>query len=92
MTETPVRLVQSGKTYRQLFDAEVQLMKSLGEKRQKESDKLPDINLNSNRAVGLERSYTGLTAQSLLTSRQKGWKNSTLNDFETENPVQHKLV
>jgi len=90
MTETPVRLVQSGKTYRQLFDAEVQLMKSLGEKRQKESDKLPDINLNSNRAVGLERSYTGLTAQSLLTSRQKGWKNSTLNDFETENPVQHK--
>ena len=26
----PVNLVKSGKTYRQLFDAEVQLMKSLG--------------------------------------------------------------
>ncbi|CAH1787861.1 unnamed protein product [Owenia fusiformis] len=84
----PVRLVPSGKVYRQIFDAQVQLVKTLEESkdvRRSKSNVIP----SKTPLVNTGRSETGA---GLLTSRQQTWAESFPNESNPENPVVHKQL
>ena len=99
MTEVkaPVRVLQSGKVYRQMFDAEVQLMKSLDASKLRHSHtsvqkvSFPDI-----QAKAPEQSQSDVTANSqatlpsMLSDRQRTWTEGMPNDSVTENPVLYR--
>ncbi|XP_076821823.1 coiled-coil domain-containing protein 180-like isoform X2 [Clavelina lepadiformis] len=95
---TSVRVLQSGKVYRQMFDAEVQLMKTFDVTKNKATTKgshtkttkliLPDLEETS-RHRNLE---SNLTAANMFTERQKTWIDGMPNDAVTENPVLHRQV
>ncbi|XP_073412151.1 coiled-coil domain-containing protein 180 [Dendrobates tinctorius] len=78
-----VHVVPSGKVYRQIFDAEVQLVRSLGEARTRgaqhggrfDRGKIPLIRDDDTRSAGL------------LSARQHRWVDSMPCDGFTENPV-----
>lgn len=83
--DVKVRVLQSGKVYRQMFDAEVQLVKSLQlttSKRQTnlETQKLPVLKTH------YSKNNTGL-----LNDRQKLWTRGMPNDSTTENPVLYRF-
>ncbi|XP_073496702.1 coiled-coil domain-containing protein 180 [Phyllobates terribilis] len=82
-----VHVVPSGKVYRQIFDAEVQLVRSLGEARTRgalhggrfDSGKIPLIRDEDTRSAGL------------LSARQRRWVDSMPYDGFTENPAVHRV-
>ena len=99
MTEVkaPVRVLQSGKVYRQMFDAEVQLMKSLDANKLRHSQTaLPKISFPDIQGKSVEQSKGNITNASLtssinlLTGRQKTWTEGMPNDATTENPVLYR--
>ncbi|XP_068105081.1 coiled-coil domain-containing protein 180 isoform X2 [Hyperolius riggenbachi] len=78
-----VHVVPSGKVYRQIFDAEVQLVRSLGEARARgvqygvrlDSARIPLVHDGETRSAGL------------LSPRQRHWVDSMPYDSYTENPI-----
>jgi len=87
---TRVNLVKSGKTYRQLFDAEVQLMESLGKSPFNNLKILPEIKKNEESLQYVNTNGGGLTNASILDDRQLMWVNGNYDDSKTENPVLKK--
>ncbi|CAL1536576.1 unnamed protein product [Lymnaea stagnalis] len=88
MHSPKIRVVPSGQIYRQLFDAQLQLNKSLSQygpefrsqhKKPKESVIMPVIHLEKED-----------TQHGILTSRQKTWVEGYPNDPYVENPVLYK--
>ncbi|XP_056394837.1 coiled-coil domain-containing protein 180 [Hyla sarda] len=81
-----VHVVPSGKVYRQIFDAEVQLVRSLGEVRARgiqhgggfDSGKIPLIRDEDTRSAGM------------LSTRQRQWVDSMPYDGFTENPTVYR--
>ncbi|XP_078489424.1 coiled-coil domain-containing protein 180-like [Ciona intestinalis] len=96
----PVRVLQSGKVYRQMFDAEVQLIKSLeaSKTRKKETStkpggvQLPNIIENKPEISHPEKHKSKLTAANILSERQKTWTEGMPNDSVTENPVFYRQM
>ena len=88
----PVNLVKSGKTYRQLFDAEVQLMKSLGKSTFNSLKILPQIKKNEESLQYIKTNGGGLTNTSILNDRQLMWINGNYDDSKIENPVMKKYL
>ena len=85
--KSPVRVLQSGKVYRQMFDAEVQLMKSLSATKRSSQSSLQKVALPELQS----RSTTKLiSAKKMLTDRQKIWTEGMPNDAVTENPVLYR--
>ncbi|XP_048469348.1 coiled-coil domain-containing protein 180-like [Rhincodon typus] len=81
-----VRVVPSGKVYRQIFDAEVQLVRTLGEARRKSQHHA--VPLDSGR-IPIVRHLDTSTGH-VLSSRRRTWMEGLLNDGITENPVLHR--
>ncbi|XP_048415036.1 coiled-coil domain-containing protein 180 isoform X2 [Stegostoma tigrinum] len=81
-----VRVVPSGKIYRQIFDAEVQLVRTLGETRRK--SKHHAVPLESGRIPIVRRLDT--PTGHIFSTRQRTWMEGLLNDGITENPVLHR--
>ena len=84
------RVLQSGKVYRQMFDAEVQLMKSLDTTKNKVIEQSgKDVTLPS--IFGdRSKSQTSLKVGSVRSERQQTWVDGMKNDYYTENPVLHR--
>ncbi|XP_053138361.1 coiled-coil domain-containing protein 180 [Hemicordylus capensis] len=81
------RIVPSGKVYRQIFDDEVNLVRTLGETRSKiAQQKVPP---NAGR-IPLVRDLETCTGNGFLSHRQTMWVESMPNDDFTENPVLYK--
>ncbi|XP_078238907.1 coiled-coil domain-containing protein 180 [Pogona vitticeps] len=81
------RVVPSGKVYRQIFDDEINLVRTLGEARNKLAQhKLPQIPGN----IPLVKDIETCTGHGFLTQRQQAWVEGMPNDDYTENPVQYK--
>ncbi|XP_022107089.1 coiled-coil domain-containing protein 180-like [Acanthaster planci] len=90
MAETqtrPMRVVPSGKIYRQIFDAEVQLVNTLEKTKQNVTPS--DLNLKT-ASIPLVQEGRSSMGESLLTNRQIEWIESMPNDYKTENPVLFK--
>ncbi|XP_043575641.1 coiled-coil domain-containing protein 180-like [Chiloscyllium plagiosum] len=81
-----VRVVPSGKVYRQIFDAEVQLVRTLGEARRKSQQH--GVPLDSG-GIPIIRHLDTPTGH-ILSARQRTWMEGLLNDGITENPVLHR--
>ena len=101
MTEVkaPVRVLQSGKVYRQMFDAEVQLMKSLDASKLRQSHtsmhkvKFPDIQKKTpDQSQSNLTNASLVTPPSMLSDRQKTWTEGMPNDAVTENPVLYRCA
>ncbi|XP_039268958.2 coiled-coil domain-containing protein 180-like isoform X2 [Styela clava] len=82
----PVRVLPSGKVYRQMFDAEVQLVKSL-QARKPEKHRLPPLQLSTETA---QHSRDLKSSGNILTERQRSWMIGMPNDYATENPVKYR--
>ncbi|XP_064616781.1 coiled-coil domain-containing protein 180-like [Liolophura sinensis] len=78
------RVVPSGKVYRQMFDAQVQLTQSLSKGRRE-----PTI-ISREDGIPLVRSEQRDGLNGFLNSRQKTWVDCFPNDPHTENPVLYK--
>nr|XP_022322516.1 coiled-coil domain-containing protein 180-like isoform X3 [Crassostrea virginica] len=93
MAETAsMRVVPSGKIYRQMFDAQVQLQRSLTKMKSRETntaplDHSPERQSTAIPVVKLTREDV---AHGLLTERQRTWADGFPNDPYVENPVLHK--
>ncbi|XP_053863841.1 coiled-coil domain-containing protein 180 isoform X2 [Malaclemys terrapin pileata] len=84
-----VRVVPSGKVYRQIFDDEVNLVRSLEEVRNKaEQHKFP---MNSGR-IPVVRDLEMCAGKGLLSHRQQKWVEGMPNDDFTENPVLYREI
>uniref|UniRef100_H2Z2Y9 DUF4455 domain-containing protein n=1 Tax=Ciona savignyi TaxID=51511 RepID=H2Z2Y9_CIOSA len=88
----------SGKVYRQMFDAEVQLIKSLEATKAKNKQpgkpcvQLPDIVEQKQEKSSYEGHKSKLTAANILSDRQKTWTEGMPNDSVTENPVFYRQM
>ncbi|XP_032994117.1 coiled-coil domain-containing protein 180 [Lacerta agilis] len=81
------RVVPSGKVYRQIFDDEINLVRTLGEARSKIAQhKLPQIS----GTIPLVRDTETCSGNGFLSHRQQMWVEGMPNDDITENPVQYK--
>ncbi|XP_056009695.1 coiled-coil domain-containing protein 180-like isoform X3 [Ostrea edulis] len=93
MAETAsMRVVPSGKIYRQMFDAQVQLQRSLSKVKSREAntaarDRSPERQSTAIPVVKLSKEDV---AHGLLTERQQTWADGFPNDPYVENPVLHK--
>ncbi|XP_043354753.1 coiled-coil domain-containing protein 180 isoform X2 [Dermochelys coriacea] len=84
-----VRVVPSGKIYRQIFDDEVHLVRSLEEVRNKaKQHKFP---MNSGR-IPVVRDLEMCAGKGLLSHRQQKWVEGMPNDDFTENPVLYREI
>ncbi|XP_064648966.1 coiled-coil domain-containing protein 180-like isoform X2 [Lineus longissimus] len=84
------RVVRSGKVYRQIFDAEVQLVKSYNDISEK---KAQDQHTVKERPGGIPVVKDQLTnSGGMLTERQRYWVDGFPNDNFTQNPVLYKQV
>ncbi|XP_038637693.1 coiled-coil domain-containing protein 180 isoform X2 [Scyliorhinus canicula] len=81
-----VRVVPSGKVYRQIFDAEVQLVRTLGETRRKSQHHGAPFDSGG---IPIIRNLDTPTGQ-VISHRQRLWMEGLLNDGFTENPVLHR--
>ncbi|PIK36653.1 putative coiled-coil domain-containing protein [Apostichopus japonicus] len=81
-TQAAVRVVPSGQIYRQLFDAQAQLIKTLDKTEKRLLQKEP---ISQNVPIVHEGRET--MGKSLLTDRPIKWLESQPNDGKTENPV-----
>ncbi|KAI8518615.1 hypothetical protein Bbelb_046320 [Branchiostoma belcheri] len=80
----PVRVAPSGKVYRQIFDAEVQLVKSYDKAKEK-----PRATPTSG-LLPLVHEGRATTGTGILTARQKTWIEGMPNDSTIENPVLYR--
>ncbi|XP_066293451.1 coiled-coil domain-containing protein 180-like [Branchiostoma lanceolatum] len=80
----PVRVAPSGKVYRQIFDAEVQLVKSYDKVKEK-----PRASPTSG-LLPLVHEGRATTGTGILTARQKTWIEGMPNDSTIENPVLYR--
>ncbi|XP_036608335.1 coiled-coil domain-containing protein 180 [Trichosurus vulpecula] len=83
-----MKTVQSGKVYRQIFDDEVQLVRSLANSRKKAAEHPGTL---KSRKIPLIRNFEIPTGQ-LLSPRQRMWAEALPNDKSTENPVLYKEI
>ncbi|XP_021341706.1 coiled-coil domain-containing protein 180-like isoform X3 [Mizuhopecten yessoensis] len=88
-TAPPVRIVPSGKVYRQMFDAQVQLTRTLTKLKQEDTQKTFDRQ-STNVGIPLVRLKKDEVTHGLLTERQRTWADGFPNDPYVENPVLHK--
>ncbi|XP_065931470.1 coiled-coil domain-containing protein 180 isoform X4 [Magallana gigas] len=93
MAETAsMRVVPSGKIYRQMFDAQVQLQRSLTKMKSRETNTAP-LDHSPERqstAIPVVKLTKEEVAHGLLTERQRTWADGFPNDPYVENPVLHK--
>ncbi|XP_077986671.1 coiled-coil domain-containing protein 180-like [Glandiceps talaboti] len=89
MMATETRVVQSGQIYKQIFDAEVQLVKEYEKIQEKRTD--PDDKVQS-QTIPLVKEGRQNMGESLLNERQQTWIESMPNDAMTENPVIYRQV
>ncbi|XP_071948250.1 coiled-coil domain-containing protein 180-like [Antedon mediterranea] len=84
-TQQPCKVIQSGKVYRQIFDAEVQLVQALEKSKANPKKVIPKQNgiplVKENRKEMGERS---------LNKRQVLWIEGNPNDDKSENPVLYR--
>ncbi|XP_069121816.1 LOW QUALITY PROTEIN: coiled-coil domain-containing protein 180-like [Argopecten irradians] len=88
-TAQPVRVVPSGKVYRQMFDAQVQLTRTLSKMKREDTQKTLDRQ-STNVGIPLVRLKKDEVTHGLLTERQRTWADGFPNDPYVENPVLHK--
>ncbi|XP_033732294.1 coiled-coil domain-containing protein 180-like isoform X1 [Pecten maximus] len=88
-TAPPVRVVPSGKVYRQMFDAQVQLTRTLSKMKREDTQKTLDRQ-STNVGIPLVRLKRDEVTHGLLTERQRTWADGFPNDPYVENPVLHK--
>ncbi|KAM9326696.1 coiled-coil domain-containing protein 180 [Gastrophryne carolinensis] len=81
-----IHVVPSGKVYRQIFDAEVQLVRSLGEARARVAQH--GVSLDSGKIPLVH--YEDTPSAGLLSHRQRQWVDSMPFDSYTENPLVHR--
>ncbi|XP_042336518.1 coiled-coil domain-containing protein 180 isoform X3 [Sceloporus undulatus] len=89
MASTPgvSRVVPSGKVYRQIFDDEINLVRTLGKARSKLAQhKLPQIPGR----IPLVRDTETCSGTGFLSHRQQTWVEGMPNDDYIENPVHYK--
>ncbi|XP_060096944.1 coiled-coil domain-containing protein 180 [Heteronotia binoei] len=88
MTQIGVpRVVPSGKIYRQIFDDEINLVRTLGEAR----SKLVQLKSPQNPGkIPLVRHVESYAGNGFLSDRQQMWVEGMPNDDFTENPVLYK--
>ncbi|BFZ20283.1 hypothetical protein BsWGS_23322 [Bradybaena similaris] len=90
-TPSTMRIVPSGKIYRQLFDAQFQLSQTLtqftAETRNKHVEPCKHLQVASLPIIRLSQDEM---KHGILTSRQKSWVAGLPNDPYTENPVMYK--
>ncbi|XP_032230152.2 coiled-coil domain-containing protein 180 [Nematostella vectensis] len=77
------RMVPEGKVYRQVFDAEVSLVRALEQERHPPKPKSPLLPLVKD---------SKLVTHGLLSSRQKSWAHGMPNESYIENPVYYKYA
>uniref|UniRef100_K7G6P9 Coiled-coil domain containing 180 n=2 Tax=Pelodiscus sinensis TaxID=13735 RepID=K7G6P9_PELSI len=82
-----VRVVPSGKVYRQIFDDEVHLVRSLEEARNKAVQ--PKFPVKSGR-IPVVRDMEMCAGKGLLSHRQQKWVEGMPNDGSIENPVLYR--
>lgn len=82
---TPRRIIPEEEVYRQVFDAEVSLVKAL------ENKKLPS-KPRSAPLLPLVRESRAVTGHGILTNRQKRWMQGRPNESSIENPVHFKYA
>ncbi|KAH0615380.1 hypothetical protein JD844_004562 [Phrynosoma platyrhinos] len=81
------RLVPSGKVYRQIFDDEINLVRTLGEVRSRLAQhKIPQIPGR----IPLVRETETCSGNGFLSHRQQTWVEGMPNDDYIENPVHYK--
>ncbi|XP_061169622.1 coiled-coil domain-containing protein 180-like isoform X3 [Saccostrea echinata] len=94
MAETAsMRVVPSGKIYRQMFDAQVQLQRSLTKMKSREAVTATledEPTERQSTAIPVVKLTKEDVAHGLLTERQRTWADGFPNDPYVENPVLHK--
>lgn len=86
-----VRIVPSGQVYRQMFDAQLQLNRSLSRyDTESRLQRLKSRELTHSQSLPLIRLDHEETQHGILTSRQKTWIGGFPNDPYVENPVLYK--
>ncbi|KAK3086983.1 hypothetical protein FSP39_000010 [Pinctada imbricata] len=91
MAETAsMRVVPSGKVYRQMFDAQVQLKRSLTKLQSRGDTVTRGTERQSTAGYPVVRLSKEELAHGLLTERQRTWADGFPNDPYVENPVLHK--
>ncbi|GFO20007.1 coiled-coil domain-containing protein 180-like [Plakobranchus ocellatus] len=86
-----VRIVPSGQVYRQMFDAQLQLNRSLSRyDSESRIQRLKSRELSHSQSLPLIRLDHEDTQHGILTSRQKTWIGGFPNDPYLENPVLYK--
>ncbi|XP_072488933.1 coiled-coil domain-containing protein 180 isoform X2 [Notamacropus eugenii] len=83
-----MKTVQSGKVYRQIFDDEVQLVRSLANSRKKAVEHAGSLKSGK---IPLIRNSETPTGQ-LLSPRQRMWARALPNDKSVENPVLYREI
>ncbi|XP_027725470.1 coiled-coil domain-containing protein 180 [Vombatus ursinus] len=83
-----MKTVQSGKVYRQIFNDEVQLLRSLANSRKKAVEHAGSLKSGK---IPLIRNSEIPTGQ-LLSPRQKMWAQALPNDKSVENPVLYREI
>ncbi|XP_002742433.1 coiled-coil domain-containing protein 180-like [Saccoglossus kowalevskii] len=83
------RIVPSGQIYRQIFDAEVQLVKEYEKLQEKRNDEVIEIKTQK---VPLVKDGRKAMGESLLNERQRTWIESMPNDSVTENPTFYRQL
>ncbi|KAF6327036.1 coiled-coil domain containing 180 [Rhinolophus ferrumequinum] len=81
-----VTKVRSGKVYQQIFEAEVQLVHSLGASRKSAAERSMTLKNGSKPLM----KKVDIPEGEMMTSRQRKWVHSLPNDWSTENPVLHR--
>ncbi|XP_074150124.1 coiled-coil domain-containing protein 180 isoform X2 [Sminthopsis crassicaudata] len=81
-----MKTVRSGKVYRQIFDDEVQLVRSLANSRKKAVEQVGPLKSGK---IPLLRNFEIPTGQ-LLSPRQRMWAEALPNDKSIENPVLYR--
>lgn len=83
------RLVPSGKVYRQLFEAQVQLAGALENVKNKLQEKNPQINL-TDKSIPLVKEPRSKRGNGILTKEEIQWMNSNPNESLVHNPIYAK--
>ncbi|ESP05022.1 hypothetical protein LOTGIDRAFT_156277 [Lottia gigantea] len=87
---TTMRVIPSGKIYRQMFDAQVQLNKSLTAVPKRPKSPSTRQSVSATNSVPLVRLNTDETKHGVLTERQQTWVNGFPNEPHIENPVLYR--
>lgn len=80
------RLVPSGKVYRQLFEAQVQLSDALQNVKNKFQENPPQVKL-TDKSIPLVRESRSERGNGILTKEEAQWINSGPNESFVQNPI-----